>query len=344
MRLNDSPKRALLALAAAVALAAFAGAQAARAATPGAAKQDAPKASKGEAELGEKINKAPDAAAKLQLSEEFVKKYPKSSYRQQLSDYVAGEVNLVTDPAQKITLVERYVSVFNAPAESERMTPVLVDLYITSKRLDDAYRVAGPWLTKDPSEVRTRTRLALIGIGEAQKQNPKFVPQSVEYARQAVALMEAAAKPAAETDEARWQEFKSQWLPQLHQALGIVAWSANNAADARAHFEKAIALNIADPTTFVLAADLHDREYMAMAEKYKAMSPGAEQDAQLKRAVEKLDEAIDYYARAAALSEGKPEYQQLRAQIMEPLTAYYKYRHNGSTDGLQQLIDKHKKP
>ena len=29
---------------------------------------------------------------------------------------------------------------------------------------------------------------------------------------------------------------------------------------------------------------------------------------------------------------------------MQPLTAYYKYRHNGSTDGMQQLIDKYKKP
>ncbi|HEX5709655.1 MAG TPA: hypothetical protein VFX96_20420 [Pyrinomonadaceae bacterium] len=341
MRFNDSLRRALFSFLTAAALAATLAASGGAAAQD-AAKQNPPPASKGEVELGQKINKAPDAAAKLALAEEFVKKYPKSAYRQQLSEYVGGEVNAVTDPAQKLTLVEKYIAAFNAPGEGDRMTPVLIDLYVTANRLDDAYRVAAPWLTANPSNVRMRTRLALVGIGEAQKQNPKFATQSIEYARQAVALMEAPASPAGETDAAQWQTFKAQWQPQLHQALGIVAWSANNAAEARTHFDKAIALNIADPTTFVLSADLADREYVAMAEKYKSMSPGAEQDAQLKRALEKLDQAIDLYARAVAHAEGKPEYAALRTQVMEPLTAYYKYRHNGSTDGLQQLIDKHK--
>jgi len=31
-------------------------------------------------------------------------------------------------------------------------------------------------------------------------------------------------------------------------------------------------------------------------------------------------------------------------QVMESVTPYYKYRHNRSTAGLQELIDKYKTP
>lgn len=342
MRFQHSPTRARLrsVAAASALLAALLIVAHAPASAQDAAKQNPPPASKGEAELGEKINKAPDAAAKLVLAEEFVKKYPKSAYRERLAEYVAGEVDAVTDPAQKITLTEKYLAVFNAPAEGVRVTPALVNLYLNANRLDDAYRLGGTWLTSNPNEVQVRARLAVVGINEAQKQNPKFAQQSIDYARQAVALLEGT-MPAG-TDEARWTQLKTQWLPSLYQALGIVAYSQRNVSEARAQLDKAIALNTTDPMTYFIIADMSDAEYAELATKYKAMSPGAEQDAQLKAAMEKLDQAIDFYARAVALTEGRPEYAALKTHIMEPLMAYYKYRHNGSADGLQQLIDKYK--
>lgn len=338
MRFNDSLTRALLALAATAAL--FAAPASAPRAHAQEADKQGPPASKGEAELGEKINKAPDAAAKLALAEEFVKKYPKSAYRQRLADYVAGEIDTVADPAQKITLTEKYLAVFNAPAEAVLVTPGLVNLYVNANRLDDAFRVGGSWLATNPEEVQTRAQLAIVGINEAQRQNAKYAPQSIDFARQAVALLEGT-KPAS-VDDARWGQLKTRWLPSLYQALGIVAYSQKNVAEARSHLDKAIALSTTDPMTYFILADMTDAEYADLAAKYKAMSPGAEQDAQLKLAMDKLDQAIDFYARAVALTEGRAEYAALRTHIMEPLTAYYKYRHNGSTDGLQQLIDKYK--
>jgi len=203
--------------------------------------------------------------------------------------------------------------------------------------------VGGAWLAKNPDEPAVRTRLALVGISEAQKKNTKYVAQSVEYAKQAIALMEADKKPAA-TDDAQWQQFKVRWLPQLYQALGLVAHASGNTAEAKPHLDKAVALGISDPITYVLMADMADKEYEEIATKVKAMMPGAEQNAQLKLALDKMDQAIDLYARAVALTDGKPDQQALREQLMQPLTSYYKYRHNGSTDGMQQLIDKYKKP
>jgi len=57
-----------------------------------------------------------------------------------------------------------------------------------------------------------------------------------------------------------------------------------------------------------------------------------------------MDEVIEFFAHAVGLSEGKAAYQQLHDQILQDLQAYYKYRHGGSIDGLQQLIDKYKMP
>ena len=43
-----------------------------------------------------------------------------------------------------------------------------------------------------------------------------------------------------------------------------------------------------------------------------------------------------------AVTEGNARYEQVRRQFLQDLESYYKYRHNGSTEGMQQLIVKYK--
>jgi hypothetical protein len=45
-----------------------------------------------------------------------------------------------------------------------------------------------------------------------------------------------------------------------------------------------------------------------------------------------------------ALSEGNAQLATARQQELEDLENYYKYRHNGKTDGMQELINKYKAP
>ena len=44
------------------------------------------------------------------------------------------------------------------------------------------------------------------------------------------------------------------------------------------------------------------------------------------------------------LAAGNAHYQKLHDELLVDLKNYYSYRHNSSTEGLQQLIDKYKKP
>jgi len=71
------------------------------------------------------------------------------------------------------------------------------------------------------------------------------------------------------------------------------------------------------------------------------MAAGPTRDEELKKTQAILDQVIDAYAHAIALSEGNATLQEVRQQYLGDLETYYKYRH-GSTEGMQQLIDKYK--
>ena len=124
----------------------------------------------------------------------------------------------------------------------------------------------------------------------------------------------------------------------------MLSLMTNNKDDAKARLEKAASLNANDPFTFVLLGSLVEEDYQKFAEQHKAQSPGPLKDELLNQAHGKMDQVIELYAHAVALSEGKPEYQKLHDQIFEGLQTYYKYRHKGSEDGLKQLIEKYKQP
>ncbi|MFN2598649.1 MAG: hypothetical protein ABR563_15865 [Pyrinomonadaceae bacterium] len=304
--------------------------------------QGAAQPSEGETKAAQAVQSAADVASAATAAQQFVKKYPKSSLRPQVARIVAGKLAAVPDPAQRATLGEQAVKVFDRPEELDVINPVLINAYIESKRADDAFRVAAAWLEKNPEDVQGLTQMALTGIDQARIGNGKFVAQSQQYATKAISLIEADKRPAA-TSAADWAAFKTQWLPQLYQSLGLLAYVTGDGAEARARLEKAVALGVTDPTSYALLADMTDKEYSEAASKINAMPAGAEHDAAMQRAQEQLDKVIESYARAVALTEGKAGFEKMHDQMLASLTSYYKYR-KGSTDGMQQLIDKYKKP
>jgi hypothetical protein len=313
---------------------------------PAAAAQE-PKQQKGapsdaEQKAAQAVQAAADANATAAAASEFVKKYPKSSLRPQVARAIAGKLSGVKDPAQRVTLAEGALKLFDKPEEMDIINPVLIDAYVETKRTDDAFRVGSVWLEKNPNAVTGLTQMALVGIDQARLGNAKFVPQSQQYAVKAVELIESNKKPA-EMSDADWATFKTEWLPQLYQSLGMLSYVSKNLADARTKLEKAASLGSTDPTTYYLLADLSDQEYSDSASKINSMKPGAERDAATKQAQEKLDKVIELYAQAAAISEGKAGYEKMHDQLISSLTSYYKYR-KGSTEGMQQLIEKYKKP
>ena len=303
----------------------------------------APQVSEAEEKAIIKVRDAADPAAKLVAAEEFVKKYPKSTRRNEVVMYVATEISKMPDAAQQIPLIEKALTVFNQPGDADKFNTVLLDAYLKSSRIDDAFRVAASIIEKNPNDVIILTHMSLLGTDQAKARNPKYVQVSQTYGAKAIELIEANKMPAS-MDAAAWTQYKNQWLPHLYQSMGILAFVTGNKADAKAKLDKAVAVNSTDPVTYMLLGSLTNEEYQQLAAKHKEMAAGPMKDQTLKDAHMKLDEVIDMFARAVALSEGNAQYQQLHDQVLQDLTAYYKYRNGGKTDGLQALIDKYKKP
>ena len=290
-----------------------------------------------------KVEAAPDIAGKLAAAGEFTKKYPKSTLRSRVVSHIAQEVAKIPESAQRITQLENMLTVFKEPSDAEVISPILIDLYFKENRPDDGFRVAAAYLAKNPNDVAVLTQTALEGVEQAKKKEPKFAQQSMQYGAKAIELIEAGKKPET-YDDVKWSELQTRWLPQLYQSLGLLSMMTGNRADAKTKLDKAASLNAKDPFTFVLLGSMLNDEYQQLAEQHKAASPGPVKDNILKQAHTKLDEVIEVFARAVGLAEGKATYQQLHDSILQDLQAYYKYRHGGSTDGLQQMIDKYKTP
>ena len=304
-------------------------------------KQSAP--SDGEQKAMAKVEAAPDLAAKLAAAGEFVKKYPKSTLRSKVVSQIAEEIIKIPESAQRITQFENMLTVFKEPSDGEIINPILIDLYFKENKPDDGFRVATAHLAKAPNDVAVLTQAALEGVEQAKKKEAKFAQQSLQFGGKAIELIESGKKPET-FDDAKWGEFQSRWLPVLYQSIGLLSMMMGNKTDARAKLDKAASLNARDPFTFLLIGSMLNDDYQQLAEQHKAAAAGPLKDSILKQAHAKLDEVIDFFARAIGLSEGKAAYQQLHDQILQDLQAYYKYRHGGSTDGLQQLIDKYKMP
>jgi hypothetical protein len=299
----------------------------------------------GESKAAMKVQSATDPNAKIQAAAEFIKKYPKSTLRTKVVLHVAGEINKLPTPAEKIPLLENMLTTFKEPADADAIAPILLDAYIRSEpsRSDDALRAANSILARNPNDLTTLTQLAIMGVNEAKKGNAKFVQQSQQAGQKAIEVIEAGKKPD-NMDDARWNEYQTKWLPQLYQSTALLAMMTGGSENARARLEKAVALNASDPFNYYLLGSLVNDEYQKLAEQHKTLSAGPLKDEVLKQAQAKIDEVIGYYARTVALSEGNPSYQKLHDQVLSDLKQYWSYRHAGSSDGLQQYINQYKKP
>ncbi|HMG35690.1 MAG TPA: hypothetical protein VKM94_17265 [Blastocatellia bacterium] len=297
-----------------------------------------------ESKAAMKVQSAPDPNAKLQAAADFVKKYPKSTLRSQVALHVAGEINNIQNAGQKVTLLENLLNIFKEPGEADVITPMLIDAYIHSEppRTEDAVRLANSFLARNPNDLATLTQITILGVQQAKSGNSKGAQQSLQAGQKAIELIEAGKKPD-NMDDARWKEYQTRWLPQLYTSTGTLALISGNRDEARTRIQKAVSLNSSDPYNFWLLASLVYDEYQKLAEEHNSLASGPLKDEVLKKAQAVMDSLIDNYARVVALSEGQTQYNQLREQAMTDLQKFWTYRHGGSTDGMQQLIDKYKK-
>ncbi len=295
-----------------------------------------------EAKAVKAIEAAPDANAKVAAAEEFVKKYPKSSLRQHVAEYMVDQILAVKDPVQKLALVQKFPTVFPDKAEAALIKPVLIDAYVQSKKFDEAFAEGATHLAANSDDISVLVTLTVAGVEQAKQGNPKYAATSRQYGAKAIELFEANKKPAI-MDVEVWEKEK-RMLPQIYQEMAVISLMERNPTEAMAKLEKSAKLSPGDPFTYLLMGTITNDDYQKVATSYKAMPNGKDKDEALVKANVLLDKVIDLYARAVGLSEGKSQYQRFHDELLVDLASYYRYRHGNSTDGLQKMIDGYKQP
>jgi hypothetical protein len=303
--------------------------------------KDQPKVSEEEGKALQKINAAPSTAEKVKLAVEFNKKFKKSSLRGKLADYLSGQINNEKDPKQKMQLAQQFTAAFDQPGEADLVKPALIDAYVQQEKFDEAYAEGEKYLAAHPDDAFIHAQLGYSGAFQVQKQGPtwKHAQAANQHLAKALEMLEADKKPER-TDAKYWADYRNAQLPRLYQAQGVLAYLANDRAKAKDSLEKSVGLDQYDLQTLALLGNIANDEYNDLAKQYQATRKAD----LLNKALEKMDEVIDWYARGVAAAEGNPQMQNMQQQMLEQLKQYYAFRHDGKTDGLQELINKYKKP
>lgn len=320
----------------------LAGAGASAAQDTGKAKPAETKVSGGERDAAQKITKASGTEAKLQAAAAFVKKYPQSSLRQQIAQDIAKLIADTQDAPAKASLAQAYLDIFNLPAEAQYVNASLLSAYINTGKTEEALKMGTNWLQQHPDDIQTMQNLTILASAEAIKGNNAFIPQGRQYGAKAIELLETDKMPEG-MDAAQWAQFKPAALVSLYRETGVLAYKAGDKDKALTLLEKAAGLRSTDPGVYLLISEMNNDQYEMRAKEYQVAST-AEKPAALQKVEAALDKVIDSYAQAVASTEGSAQFQPVNAALRSDLERYYKFRHKNSTDGMQQLIDKYKKP
>lgn len=270
-----------------------------------------------------------DEEAKAALYQKFLdlyKKDPKAA-----NDVAKEYLQKYPAESEQTAYLKKWSTAYEAKEKDSRKANV-EDL-LRQQKYADAFAAAKAILADEPADVRTLNNAVFAAL---YSKNESFNGEAANYARKAVQLIQSGQPFDKRDDTLGW----------LNSALGFFSLKTNP-TEAIGYYIKAAGFEGAakkDPQTYLLLADAYrNAEYTKLAGDIKTKCSTAEQQAtpDCKALSDRLnlvvDRMIDAYARAIALATD-PKYARLKTDAMTDLTAFYKFRHEGSDTGLNEFI------
>jgi len=286
--------------------------------------------------LIESIKSAADPNKSLQAALEFLKAYPTSSSRADVADTVGEKIGSIQDDAERRELSEKFIGAFLNPGEVDQLFDVLEEKGLIA----DVFLLSKIRLQKVPDEIRILTELTLIASTELKRGDRRYLPVAETYGIKAISLFEGLRRPRHRMLDPDWIAFRLKYLPAMYQIVGVIAYQKKDEINAQRYLLKCLDFNQNDALAWLTLGEISDNHYRDAAVLYKA-KPTKQS---LKRATDQMDNAIDLYAHAAAVSEADTEQQGVYKLAVTSLEKYYRFRHKDSTVGMQELINRYKKP
>ena len=288
-------------------------------------------------------NRVPNPPTAYAAAKEYMQRYPKDS--------------------------DQYTNYFKQWIEEyefeERECKLLQDIY-RDKAFAPAYELGKTVLAEDPENLKVLLALGYGGyLATSGSKNESLNAEAIRYANKAIQLIEAGHAPTIEmggvgggvgngcpvqTESDRgseWKPFKNKddALASLHYAIGYTEWRTQP-DEAINQFVRVIQLESdlkRTPLTYELLGVAYTQgPYKRLSADYTKRFANQPESPEGKAALDALnkvaDKIIDAYARAVALAGNDPKLQASKADSMRRLTDLYKFRHDNSDAGLNELI------
>ncbi|PWT94718.1 MAG: hypothetical protein C5B55_02285 [Blastocatellia bacterium] len=215
----------------------------------------------------------------------------------------------------------------------------LAQLLYTDHKYPEAYALGREILTDEPENVKVMVDLGANGYLIAKDKS--LTPDALNYAKKALQLL-----GSGKTVD-NWQPFKGadEASAYLNYTIGTLTLESDpsgalsyliKAAQSETQLKKS-------PLPYAyIAAAYENGSYAKQFEEYTRLYKGKDETPESKLALANVnqivDRMIDAYARAVAAAGGDAAYQAQKAQWTESLTTWYKYRHNDSPAGMNEMV------
>jgi hypothetical protein len=236
----------------------------------------------------------------------------------------------------------KYFRLWLPAYEKEDRESKLLQAIYGDKNYAAGYALAKQVLADDPENVKVLIALGYGGyLATTNTKNESFNADSIRYAQKAIQLIEAGRAP----DE--WKPFqnKDDALSSLYYALGFtqVKTQPDQAIGQFIKVSQIDGVLRKTPSTYYFLAVAYEQgPFKRLSADYTKRFANQPETPESKAALDTLnkvmDRIIDAYARAIALAGTDAQHQANKAEWMKRLTDLYKFRHENSDAGLNELI------
>lgn len=267
------------------------------------------------------------------------KKFTDNRTTNQQVAYDTAKEYLAKYPAedQYSTYLKKWIAAYEKGKRKIDLEQMIKDL-----KFAEAYALGRQILVDEPNDLTALSRVSWSALQLTLSNKDVNSAEAAANVRKTIQLIEAGkgfeeGKPL----DAKTKEESLNWL---NSTLGLLALKTNP-NEAVGYFLKTAqheGIFKTDPQTYVrLALAYQAGPYKKLSDEFEANFRGKDETPESKAALENLnqviDRIIDAYARAIALATD-PKYATVKAQWTTQLTNFYKFRHNDSDAGLQELI------
>ena len=288
---------------------------------------------------------APAAAAQGQCTDEnkgaWYADFTKFRIPDPAKAYDAARKYLAACPKEEGP-IPAYLKKWSAQYEKDDRRQKFQPLLYNDKKYTEALTIGKEILAEDPNNLRT---LIDMGWGSylaaVALKNESLNNDAVMYSKKAIQLLEANKAPES------WAPFKSkeETLAYLYNVVGRQAVKTNP-TEALNALIKSVQMETdlkKDPWNYYfIGVSYETGPYASLSAAYKAKYPGKDETPESKLALENVnqvvDRMIDAYARAVALAGTDAKYQAQKKDWLDAASTWYKYRHNQSDTGLNEMI------